>query len=382
MKVALVLKTNQGGLWAVPQLEELRGRGHDVVAVIPTGDGRLRRRLDDLGIPVRPVRHEFSVTSPVRSARVVREVRRVLVQERADVVFYHLIHSALISRAATLRMRVARVHMVAGPLYLESRKIAKAESLLARMDHRIIAGSEYTRRRYADLGIDAGRLTAVPYGVDTRRFSPGPDTRLEQLGVPKGTFVAAMVAYVYAPKSTVFPGVGIKGHDTLLAAWRRFATSRSDVHLALVGSGFDEAGEEHRRRLMREFDVENSAKVTWLDSVDDVSPVYNAADVSVAPSLSENHGSALESSAMGLPAIVSDAGALPEAVLDGRTGWVIPRGDEDAVHDALVAAYERHHAGRLQPMGDAARAHMKAQFELTDCARRVADIIEDAVRTR
>lgn len=377
MKVALVLKTNQGGLWAVPQLLELRERGHQVVAVLPAGQGRLRRRLDELGVPVREVTRPFTVSSPTSTPAVLREIRRTLRRERVDVVFYHLIHSALLARAATLGMGVTRVHMVAGPLYLESPRIARVESRLARLDHRIIAGSRYTLERYREIGVDDARLVAVPYGVDTTRFRPGTDTRGALLSLPEDSFVVTMVAYVYAPKSAVFPGVGIKGHDTLLAAWRRFAAAHPDANLVLVGSGFDAEGEAHRRRLMEEFDVARTSSITWLDSVEDVVPVYDAADLSVAPSLSENHGSALESSAMGLPAVVSDAGALPEAVRDGSTGWVVPRADEEALLAALEAAYAEHGSGALAERGRRAHALMQEQFELGACAAQVADVIEE-----
>src|SRR5512139_3862303 len=53
MKVAMIVKTDDGGRWTLPHLDELRGRGHEVVAVLPPGsEGRLRKALHDRGIDV------------------------------------------------------------------------------------------------------------------------------------------------------------------------------------------------------------------------------------------------------------------------------------------------------------------------------------------
>lgn len=379
MRIALILKTNTGGMWAVPQLQELRDRGHDVMAILPSGDGRLRRRLDDLNIPVHGIKYDFSLNNPVELLRATRTIRRIIKQNSIDCIFYHLIQSAVVARLSTVGMRLTRIHMVAGPLYLESQSIAKVEAHLSRFDHMIIAGSDYTRERYDEIGTPRDKLVSIPYGVDTERFSPGPNRREEILGVGADTFVVIMVAYVYAPKSSVYPETGIKGHDTLLRAWEQFALNRKNVRLVLVGSGFDADGERHRQVLINDFDVEDSSTVTWFETVEDVRELYSCADISVAPSLSENHGSALESSSMRLPAIVSDAGALPEAVTSD-TGWVIPRGSVEQLLDALSGAYDEHITGSLSKRGIAARELMQSSFELKDCAGRVADTIEETSR--
>ena len=119
-KVVCVLKTNQGGVWAVPQMLEVRERGHDVCFVIPAGDGRLRRELDARSIPVVESAFDFSFRPSFRMLRGLAALRRQLSSLHADVFFYHLLASALAVRMATFGRRVRRVHMVAGPLYLDS----------------------------------------------------------------------------------------------------------------------------------------------------------------------------------------------------------------------------------------------------------------------
>jgi glycosyltransferase involved in cell wall biosynthesis len=378
LRVVLVLKTAEGGLWVLPHIDALRRRGHQVSVVLPAGPGRLRTALTGARVPVVDSAFGFSFRPAPATLRGLWRLRRQLAALTPDVVHYHLYASALAARLATLAQPVARVHMVAGPLYLDSRLIRWCERLLARLDHVTIGGSEHTALRYRALGLSAARTPAIPYGVDTTEFSPaGPAARAaarHRLGLAPETFVAIMVAYVYAPKRRLHAGVGIKGHHTLLAAWQRFHAEHPDSHLILLGAGFDAAGEAYRQRLLADATLSG---VRWLASAADVRGYYAAADVSVSPSLSENHGAAVEASAMGVPCIVSDAGALPETV-DARSGWVVPRGAVAPLLAALAEAYAEHRAGTLAERGWYARQLMLAGFDRRDAAVRVAQTIERA----
>jgi glycosyltransferase involved in cell wall biosynthesis len=109
--------------------------------------------------------------------------------------------------------------------------------------------------------------------------------------------------------------------------------------------------------------------------VRDVRPYYCASDVSVAPSLSENHGAAAEAAALGVPTIASAVGGLPEVVTDGWNGWLVPPDDRKALASALAAA-ERVPAEQLALFGARCR---QRQWELKDEGRNgeaFADVVE------
>jgi glycosyltransferase involved in cell wall biosynthesis len=271
--------------------------------------------------------------------------------------------------------------MVAGPLYLESAIIRQAERFLSRLDHVIIGGSVYTSELYRALGLGDARTPAIPYGIDTDFFTPPNGHQRAQaraeVGVTGETFVVIMVAYVYAPKRGVYRGRGIKGHDVLLEAWRDFVASHPNSRLMIVGGGFDTAGESHRDELMRRFDVVTDPTITWVQTVADVRAYYAAADLSVSPSLSENHGAALEAGSMGLPRIVSDAGALPETANE-QSDWVVRRGDADDLRRALESAYQAFRAGALAERGLKAREMTVRLFDVRKGTKRVVDVIERA----
>lgn len=386
LKVLLVLKTSEGALWVLPHVDELRRRGHAVVVVLPERPGRLRTALIARDVPVVDSPFDFCFRPSPRILTGLLRLRRLINQLSPDVLHYHLYASALAARLSSLGLGIPRVHMVAGPLHLEWTPTRTVERLLARLDTVTIGGSDFISKRYRELGRPAARTPAIPYGVDAGHFQPPAGWQRERaraaLCLGPDTFLVVMVAFVYAPRRRLHPGYGIKGHDVLLAAWARFHAEHPDARLLLVGGGFDDAGERHRRDLIRLFrldDPRTAHGVTWIESTDDVRPFYAAADLSVSPSLSDNHGAAVEAGAMGLPSIVSDAGALPETV-SPESGWVIPRGDPAALTDALRRANTDHLRGVLPARGCRARELVRQRFSGPHLARAIADTIEWTVR--
>lgn len=384
MRVVVVIKTNHGGMWTLPQIDELRRRGHAVSVVLPAGAGRLRRALDARDVPVVESMFSFRFVPGQGALTGLLGLRRQLVALAPDVIFFHLYASALAVRLASTGLGASKVHMVAGPLYLESGVIRAAERVLVKLDTVTICGSEFTATAYRALGRRAQVTPAIPYGVDTSWFRPLDHTVARvvraELDIDDAAFVAVLVAYVYAPKRSVHRGHGIKGHSVLLDAWSVFHCAHPGSHLIIVGSGIDAAAEQYRRSLLNSYGLPApESGVTWITTTDDVRRYYAAADVSVSPSLSENHGAALEAGAMGVPSIVSDAGALPETVTPA-SGWVVPRGNVAALVSALRSAHREHALGQLTERGRCARTFITGAFELSRSSAAVADVIEAAGR--
>ncbi len=385
--LVIAVKTTHGGLWILPQIRAARRRGIDVTVITPLGDGRLVRAVSELaeadsGVAHRAAPVDFSPRRPLQTVRGLWRLRQLIRGIAPDAVLYHLYATALAFRLATIGLTTKKIYMVAGPLYLDSGLIRLSERFLARLDDLVICGSKHIYDRYLALGLPRAHLAMIPYGVDTARFAPGTETDRHrsrgELGLDRNAFVVVMVAFVYAPKSLVHRGEGIKGHRHLLEAWASFRDMHSDAALLLVGGGFDVAGEAYRQHLIKRV-AEGSGRlgdmnITWLTSVEDVRSAYVAADVSVSPSLSDNHGAALEASSMGTPCVVSDAGALPEAVTPD-SGWIFPAGSVDGLSASLELAYQEWGSGALQARKQQARDLMMKQFEVGTLAQAVLDCI-------
>src|SRR4029077_16859876 len=70
----------------------------------------------------------------------------------------------------------------------------------------------------------------------------------------------------------------------------------------------------------------------------DIPAVYADLDVAVHPSLSENCGAAVESLAPSCPTVRTAVGGLPDVVVDGETGWLVPPHAPERLADAIGEA--------------------------------------------
>lgn len=158
-----------------------------------------------------------------------------------------------------------------------------------------------------------------------------------------------------------------KGHLTLLDAFA--ALDRPDVRLVLAGDG------EFRGLVdakIRERGLSDRVRVTgWIGS-DEVRRLIGEATLVVQPSLMEGLPVVLmEALAQGRPVVSTFIAGIPELVEDGRTGWLVPAGDADALARALKTALATPPA-RLDEMGRAGIARARARHHIDTEAARLA----------
>jgi len=127
---------------------------------------------------------------------------------------------------------------------------------------------------------------------------------------------------------------------------------RERIHLLILAGG-DFAP---YRPLVAELGIEE--RVTVMTSVPDVENYLNAADLGLYTSDYESFGlSILESMFHRHPVLATRAGGVPEVVIDGETGYLLPPGDISAFVDKLDAIVEN--PGRFLEMGE--RGHERAR---------------------
>ena len=136
----------------------------------------------------------------------------------------------------------------------------------------------------------------------------------------------------------------------------RLVSQEMEARLVLVGDGPDysaamEALERHG--LL--------GRVTSHGVVDEVAPILARADLMLLPSEMESFGlAALESMAAGTPVVATQAGGMPEVVLDGVTGHLCPVGDVRAMADRVLELLRD--PARLARFSAAARERAASSF--------------------
>ncbi len=81
----------------------------------------------------------------------------------------------------------------------------------------------------------------------------------------------------------------------------------------------------------------------------------------------------------GLPVIASKVGQMPYTLEDGRSGWLVPPGDVNALADALADALSD--PARLASMGQAARARVLSHYSRT-AFREAGEAVLNRLRAR
>ena len=104
------------------------------------------------------------------------------------------------------------------------------------------------------------------------------------------------------------------------------------VRLLLVGDGPDRGKVERRCR-----DCDTCDQITFLGNLAMVEDVLAGADLFLLPSETESFGlAALEALSCEVPVVATDVGGLPEVVLSGENGYLLPVGDVEAMSEACL----------------------------------------------
>ena len=85
----------------------------------------------------------------------------------------------------------------------------------------------------------------------------------------------------------------------------------------------------------------------------------------------------LEAAATGLPLIGSRVGGIPECILDGRTGFLVPERDDSALAQRLSELLEN--PGKRQQMGAAGRALVESRFDIDRQTAALEDFYDSLV---
>lgn len=229
---------------------------------------------------------------------------------------------------------------------------------------RITATSRMLARATAALCPANTEVRVIPFGVDTDVFSPPSDTDLDRpltIGIVK----------------TLRPRYGIR---ELILAFHRIAGAFPEARLIVVGGGEQYAD---LQAMIISLGMETRVTLTGPVSHEQIPDYLRSFDLFVVPSLTnrESFGvAAVEASATGLPVIASRVGGLPEVVLDGKTGLLVPPGDIDALATAMSRLLTDP-ALRTQ-MGQAGRQFVLENYRWEDNAKLMEQLYNEVLNSR
>ena len=375
MRVLHLLKTSTGAVWALRQVRELVRLGVDVHVALPPG-GKLYKEYRKAGAETHPLVCEFPAKRPWLLPRRMRELNHLVGSVEPDVVHSHFVATTLTMRLALgKRPTPRRVFQVPGPLHLEHPLVRSLELYTANEADHWIASCDWTRRRYVSLGVPANRVSLSYYGIDLPYFTSGNPGKLRSdLAIDPKIPIVGMVAYIYPPKWYLGHRRGIKGHEDLIDAMQIVKKRGIDFHVVFAGGAWA-GGDSYQQRLQHYAQKRLGRKATFLGHRIDMADLFCDFQLAVYPSHSENIGGSVEALSAGVPCVSTAVGGIPEVVIDGRTGWLVPPKNPAKLAEAIAEALCNPGEAKRRALAGQAESHRI--FDTSQSAAQIAQTYEE-----
>lgn len=295
----------------------LRALGHRTLVVAhPSGELRQRAK-EGLDVIALAPRTEMDLSAAWRFSRLIKQVK-------PDIIHAHDPHGVAMA-AMALSMST---QLVKPPLVVSRRVDFRLQgNALSRWKYRqvdlFICASEAIRTMLIADGVPAERAVTVHEGIDLARVEAAPAAKLhEELWLPHHAPLVGNVAAL----------VPHKGQRHLIDAAALVIRQVPDARFVIAGEG------ELRPSLERAIKEHRLEKHVMLAGFrPDVLSLHKAFDIFVMSSVTEGLGtSLLDAMAAARPVVATTAGGIPEVVVDGETGILVPPRDHEAMASAIV----------------------------------------------
>ena len=224
----------------------------------------------------------------------------------------------------------------------------------------VTANSNYTRKQLENLGCASEKIFLLPVGLNPADFPYRARVFSEPLRIV-----------------TVGRLVEVKGHEYLIRAVHKLRREHPTVILDIVGDGPLRASLE---QLTVQLNLQSSVVFHGALAQPEVRRVLHEAHIFVLPSVTtdgarEGQGLALqEAQACGLPVVATDHGALPEGLLPGKSGFLVPERDPDSLAERL--SFLVKHSATWPAMGAIGREFAEKYYDIRKLNSRLLELYQ------
>lgn len=347
----------------------LHSAGHSVIVISPPHSGIAE------GCQQAAIRHcslspSFRYCDPIASGRL----RQLFTQRGTEVVVVGTskdISTVVLAKRNLKSLRVAYFQQMQSGIV---KKDLFHRWSYSHLDRWITLTMKMKESTVQTTTVPAEIIDVVPLGVDLERFSADryqkPVTRT-LFRLPKDKLIVGLAGRLDPQK----------GQETLLRSVSLVRKRLPRAHFVLVGE--ETRGESgYLSELQRIVESEGiGSSVQFLPFTNRVPELLSAFDVTVMPSYSETYGYlAIESMAMGVPVVGTNAGGLPEIIDDQKTGILVSPKDHRALAGAIISLLSNRK--RRAKMSQNARMRAAKSFDYSEGVRLFQTSLERALAGR
>jgi glycosyltransferase involved in cell wall biosynthesis len=349
-------------LFLIDHFRRQRAAGFDVVLMC-CEDQDSRYAAQAGGARLMPVAIKQDV-APLSDLIAMVRLWRILCALRPAIVDSHCTKAGFIGAIASWLARVPiRIYHNHGMVLLSATGITRrvfrfVESIACKLSTRVIYVATSNMEDALALGVCRREKATVLgpgtiCGVDPAKFDPAKNAARgielrKSAGIPDDAWLCGFVGRI----------VPHKGIETILAAWRLLPPEiLAKAYLCIFGG----LGAPRMYAQVEAAAAQPNLRVKYMGFSNEMPAWYSSMTLLVQPSWHEGWGyNVLESACSGVPAIGTRISATVDAILDGKTGLLVPVKDPEAMAQAIVRLLRDGELRRR--LGDAARERTLRDF--------------------
>lgn len=335
----------------------------ETMVVCGTGE-RLIQRLKRARVPVLSLPTLKRSLSPLLDAACTKELYRIIVGGKFDIVAAHSTKAGLVGRLAAAMAHTPLIVFTAHGFSfnepsgrLRHYVALMEEKLGARLGDHIIAVSDYDRRSALQKGVcREDKITTIHNGIDAGGLAQTRGFNKEDIGLPPNSRVIGTIANFYPNK-----GLGF-----FVDAFEIVSRNLKDVHAVLIGDGpmlADICSQVESKGL--------KDRVHFYGYREDATQFIPAFDVFALSSVKEGFPWALlEAMALARPVAATEVGGIAEMV--GEAAAIVPPGDPPSLASAIIGLLSDRR--RATALGMAAKERVMQNFTLEKMVKKTGQL--------
>ena len=226
--------------------------------------------------------------------------------------------------------------------------------------------SNATKQKLLDLGCPSEKMIKIPMGIHLDRitFTPRQTQPNQQINI-----------------LSVGRLVQMKGREYAIKAVAKIIQQTPDITYNIIGDG---PLRQSLQKLIDDLDLADKIHLLGWVSEQKLDSLYQASQIFLHPSVTADDGNMegqgvvlLEAQASGLVVVATKHSAFPETVIDGKSGFLVPEKDIDALKEKLQYLIKNP---QLQPqMAKAGRRHAEENYDIKKLNKKLADIYTNLI---
>ena len=288
---------------------------------------------------------------------------------------YHSLPRGFVSTLVKEKYNIPVIVTIFGEIYSNSEyylKRKKAVEFVINKTDILLSVSQHCAKSLEKLGLNSSHVKVIPYGIDIENFSPMLDkTKIRhKLGIQDEDKLILFVGRL--DENT--------GTKTIIEMISLLLQQRNDVKVALVGARGEltqqaiEVAKRFKGKVFVDTDVPSQELPYY----------YAACDVFLAPTTDERACMGMtikEAMACGKPVIAANVGGVPEAVIDGETGFLVNPNNPAELAQAVIKVLSAEHK-KTELMVTNARIRAEDLFDKNKTNERICKIFEELIEQK